>query len=79
MVNKRRNTKRKANKIYNYYKNAESKYIYIGSRGDVSAELENDELVEKNWSSIYKNKKGEPLRLKKFGLEIINQKKNCII
>lgn len=57
--------KEKANKIYNYYKNAESKYIYIGSRGDVSAELENDELVEKNWSSIYKNKKGEALRLKK--------------
>lgn len=57
--------KEKANKIYNYYKNTDSEYLYIGSRGEVPAELENGELVEKNWSSIYKNKKGEPIRLKK--------------
>lgn len=57
--------KEKANKIYNYYKNTDSEYLYIGSRGEVSAELENGELVEKNWSGIYKNKKGESIRLKK--------------
>lgn len=57
--------KEKAKKIYEYYKNTDSEYIYIGSRGEVSAELKNGELVEKNWSSIYKNKKGEPIRLKK--------------
>lgn len=61
--------KEKANKIYNYYKNTDSEYLYIGSRGEISAELENGELVEKNWSSIYKNKKGESIRLKKVWIK----------
>ena len=61
--------KEKANKIYDYYKNTDSKYLYIGSRGEVSAELENGELVEKDWSSIYKTKKGEPIRLKKVWIK----------
>lgn len=56
--------KEKANKIFRYYKNTKNELIYIGSRGDVSAELDNGKLVEKNWSSIYKDKKGQPIRLK---------------
>lgn len=55
----------KANKIYYYYKNTENELIYIGSRGEISAELENGELVQKKWSSKYKDKKGQPIRLKK--------------
>lgn len=56
--------KEKANKIFNYYKNNDNELIYIGSRGEFSAELENGKLVQKNWSSIFKNKKGQPIRLK---------------
>lgn len=61
--------KEKANKIYDYYKNTDSEYLYIGSRGEISAELENGELVEKVWSSIYKNKNGKPIRLKKVWIK----------
>lgn len=56
--------KEKANKIYHYYKNTENELIYIGSRGDISAELENGKLVQKKWSSKYKDKKGQPIKLK---------------
>lgn len=57
--------KEKANKIYYYYKKTKDELIYIGSRGEIRAELENGTLVQKEWSSKYKDNKGKPIRLKK--------------
>ena len=51
--------KEKANKIYGYYKNTKDELIYIG----------NGKLIEKNWSSILKNKDGQPIRLKKVWIK----------